>query len=134
MPTFIFFILLFIGEYQQHLCYNDPSCQPCLSRLPTCVGRQDGISVYINVTYWLFLCLHIVYCEDQFVYHTYTISVYINVTYWLFLCLHIVYCEDQFVTLIVYVWYANWFAVSNSLLLVTKKQNYNLCIHRILSS
>ena len=39
-------IIYNIGEYQQNLCYNDPSCQPCLSRLPSCVGKQDGLQVF----------------------------------------------------------------------------------------
>ncbi|VDI54945.1 Hypothetical predicted protein, partial [Mytilus galloprovincialis] len=29
-------------DYTQNRCYNDPTCQPCSSRLPSCIGKQDG--------------------------------------------------------------------------------------------
>lgn len=33
----------FLGEYDQNLCPdNDHGCSPCLSRLPSCVGKSDG--------------------------------------------------------------------------------------------
>lgn len=35
------FLLCVLGEYEQNLC-SGTSCQPCPSRLPSCVGIPDG--------------------------------------------------------------------------------------------
>ncbi|KAJ8316009.1 hypothetical protein KUTeg_006023 [Tegillarca granosa] len=44
-------ILLFFhtGEYKQNLCQKgDQNCEPCPSRLPSCMGQQDGSRPYPN--------------------------------------------------------------------------------------
>jgi len=35
--------ILFIGEYLQNHCRgDDPYCEPCVDRLPSCIGFSDG--------------------------------------------------------------------------------------------
>ena len=43
----------FVGEYLQNLCSGkDPTCEPCIERLPSCIGLLDGNNPVPNRT-WL---------------------------------------------------------------------------------
>lgn len=40
---------IFLGEYDQNKCDpNDPTCQPCPDRLPSCVGLPNGYQPMLN--------------------------------------------------------------------------------------
>ena len=38
-------MIIFLGEYQQNLCQAaNKSCDPCPERLPSCIGKSDGLN------------------------------------------------------------------------------------------
>jgi hypothetical protein len=40
-------MIIFLGEYQQNLCQAaNKSCDPCPERLPSCIGKSDGLNPF----------------------------------------------------------------------------------------
>ena len=42
--SLVLIYIILTGEYEQNLCVDNTSCQPCQQRLPSCRGLHDGIN------------------------------------------------------------------------------------------
>lgn len=68
---------LLTGEYQQNLCLRGESgCQPCPTRLPSCIGLPDGPNPHISqlwgsqfITCYKNRTLHVGQCQNGEYFH-----------------------------------------------------------------